>query len=258
MYFDYFDMLSGDPLYLEGVGHLRSPRVRELKPANGMGYRAYNFYLNILSWDKERFLKYDQLMQYRGVEKLSRQRFSAFDVVTLLPQTRELCCAALSFFMTENLVWEDRSRRYVSVDPIDNATICGEINRDNFDKVRNIMLQFNFIGLDNDASPAAVYTSDKAKELWEKAQACLKAQADAGESANRPEYHLSNIVSKVCSIHPTYNLLNVYELTVFQLYDAFFQVSYMRSIDLSEKIFSNHGGERFHFEDWLKPIIKNL
>ena len=96
------------------------------------------------------------------------------------------------------------------------------------------------------------------KELWEKAQEYLRKQAEQTSGENKPEYRLSNIISKVCSIHPSYNLLNVYDLTIFQLYDAFFQLSYMRSSDLSERIFSNHGGDKFHFEDWLKPIQNNI
>ena len=258
MKFDYFDMLSGDPVYLEKVGHLRSPWLRELKPTSGIGYRAYNLYLNILSWDKEHLLKYDQLMQYRGASRLDRKCFNTFDVATLLPQTRELCRGVLSFFMVEELVWDERGRRYLAIAPDEESTAIGEINRDNFDEVRQLMLQFNFVGLDKDETPVATHTSDKAKELWEKTQGFLKEQAEAAKRDDKPEYHLSNIISKICSIHPSYNLLNIFDLTVFQLYDAFFQIGYMRSADLSEQIFSNHGGERFKFEDWLKPIIKNL
>lgn len=258
MRFDYFDMLSGDPIYLQGVGHLRSPLLHELRPMGGIGYKAYNLYLNILSWDKEHLLQYDQLMQYRGAHRLNRKCFNAFDVATLLPQTRELCRGVLSFFMVEELVWDERDRRYVVMETGEEPVAIGEINRDNFDEVRQLMLQFNFVGLDQDDNPVTTHTSDKAKELWEKTQIFLKEQAEAAKRDHKPEYHLSNIISKICAIHPTYNLLNIFNLTVFQLYDAFFQIGYMRGVSLSEHIYGNHGGERFRFEDWLKPIIKNL
>lgn len=257
MRFEYFDMLSGEPIYIEGIGHLRSPFLRELRPMSGIGYRGYNLYLNILSWDKEHLLKYDQLMQYRGANKLNRGCFNVFDVATLLPPTRELCRGVLSFFMVEDLVWDEQRRRYVVVDPDNSSAIVGEINRDNFDDVRQSMLQFNFIGLDNDDKPV-IHTSDKARELWEQTQAHLKKQAENSSGEDKPEYRLGNIISKICSVHPSYNILNIYDLTIFQLYDAFFQVSYMRSADLSEQIFSAHGGEKFKFEDWLKPILTNV
>lgn len=159
--------------------------------------------------------------------------------------------------MVEDLVWDEKGRCYLVVNPENQQEIVGEINRDNFEDVRRLMLQFNFVGLDKDETPAA-HSTDKAKELWEKTQGFLKEQAEAEVKEDKPEYHLSNIISKICAIHPSYNLLNVYGLTVFQLYDSFFQLGYMRSANLSEKIFSNHGGDKFHFEDWLKPILKNV
>ena len=119
------------------------------------------------------------------------------------------------------------------------------------------MLQLNFIGLDQE-DEHVTHTSDHSKELWERAQSFLKKQAEAKEKEDKPEYHIGNIVSKLCSVHPSYNFLNVWKLTVFQLYDAFFQCSYMRSSDLNEAIFSNHGGDKFSFESWLKPIIQNI
>lgn len=257
MRFDYFDMLSGEPIYVEGIGHLRSPQLREICPHSGVGYRAYNLFLNFLTWDKDKLLKYDQLMQYRGASKLNREVFNFFDVVTLLSQTREFCRGVLSFFMVEDLVWDETNRRYLVMSPGESPIDIGEINRENFEEVRQMMLQCNFIGLDKDNAPAS-HSTDKAKELWEEAQGFLKEQAESAPNESKSDYHLSNIISKICVIHPSYNLLNIYALTVFQLYDSFFQLGYMRSADLSERIFSTHGGDKFNFENWLKPILKNV
>lgn len=255
MPFDYFDMLSGDSVPLYGVGHIRSPKLKELKPTEGIGLQAYKFYLNVLSWDKDGFIKYDQLMHYRMVAKLNRECFNVFDVVTLLPQTRELCRGVLSFFMVEKIDWNDKERKFIVFRQEDGIPV-GEINRTNFEDIRAAILQCNYVGLDCDDRPAVI-ADQKTKDLWDKAQAFLKDQASKSDT-NAPEYHLSNIISKVCAVHPSYNLLNVYELTIFQLYDAFLQIGYMRSADLSARIFSNHGGEKFRFEDWLRPITKNL
>lgn len=258
MRFDYFDMLSGEPIYLQGVGHLRSPTLKELKPTSGISYRVYNLYLNFLSWDKERLLKYDQLMQFRGANKINKDVFNVFDVATLLEQTRELYRGVLSFFIVEDLIWDEKNgQRYISVNPKNQQEIIGEINRSNFEEVRQLMLQFNFIGLDKEDTPVA-HSTNKSEELWKKTQEFLKKQAEASPKDDKTEYHLSNIISKICAIHSSYNLLNIYNLTIFQLYDTFFQLSYMRRTDLSEKIFSNHGGDEFHFENWLKPTIKNV
>ena len=246
MYFDYFDMLSGEPLWLEGVGHIKSPLLRDICPSSGIGYKQYNLYLNFLSWEKKHLLKYDKLMQYRGASKLDREQFEVFDIATLLKQTRELYRGVLSFFIVENIVWDEANRRFaVCVNGEDDKQIViGEINRDNFDHVRKIILQSNFIGLDKDEAPIQ-HSSERSKELWERAQKYLEEQAKTNDKDSKPEYHISNIVSKLCAAHPSYNLLNIFNLTIFQLYDSFFQFGYLRSSDLNERIFSNHGGDYY-------------
>lgn len=257
MIFDYFDMLSGEAIYYHGVGHLRSPRLNEIKPTTGIGIKGYSLYLNMLSWDKNHVLKYMKLMEYRGTDKLAREELTVFDVITLIPQMRELCRGVLSFFMLEELIWDAKGRKFFAYLSEENDTSTGEVTRDNFEAVRAAILQMNYIGLDKSDVPIT-HSSERSKELWETAQAYLKKQASQSSDDGKSEYKFGNVVSKVCAVHPSYNFLNVFELTVFQLYDAFFQLNYLRSTNLSEQIFSNHGGDSFHFEDWLKPIQTNI
>lgn len=260
MRFEYFDVLSGEPIPIQGVGHLRSPCLKELSPSSGIGYNIYNLYLNFLSWDKDKLLQYDKIMGLRGVDRLAaEEKLTTYDVITLLPQTREFCREVLSFFMAETLEWDGASRKFVAYTTDDDEQhVTGEIGRDNFEDVRVLMLQLNFIGLNKEDERNIKHSSERSKELWERAQNFLRKQAETQESEDRPEYHIGNIISKLCAAHPSYNLLNVWKLTVFQLYDAFFQFGYMRSSNLNEAIFSNHGGEKFKFEDWLKPIIQHI
>ena len=259
MKFEYFDALSGDPIFIHGVGHCRSPYLKELCPSGGVGYSRYNLYLGFLSWDKDKLIQSTKLAGIRITKKLATSdKLNVYDVATLLPQMREFYREILSFFMLEDVEWDDTGRRFVTyAAKEDKKYAVGEINRENFEEVRLTLLQLNFVGIDKDDGQVK-HTNARSKELWEKAQKFLKEQAAAEEHRDKPEYHIGNIISKLCSAHPTYNLLNIWRLTVFQLYDAFFQFGYMRSADLNEEIFSNHGGEKFNFEDWLKPILKNV
>jgi hypothetical protein len=248
-------MLSGDPIPVDGVGHLVSPTVKQLYPKSGIGSRSYNLYLNCLSWDKQQLLQFCRVMRWRGVDKVNKPVFTFFDVVTLLPPVREFCREVLSFFMLEKLMWNDGVREFSVVDK-DDDRVVGTINRDNFEDIRIMMLQLNYIGLHDNGNPT-MHSSDKSRELWERTQKFLSEQAKKSSTQEgKIEYRLGNIVSKVCSAHPSYNLLNIRDLTIFQLYDTFFQVGYLRSIALREQIFSNHGGDKFRFEDWLQPILK--
>ena len=204
MYFDYFDMLSGEPILLRGVGHIRSPLLRDICPSNGIGYKQYNLHLNFMSWGKEHLLKYDQLMQYRGASMLDREQLNAFDVATLLKPTRELYRGVLSFFIVEHIEWSEAERKFLlyksnSSDADTPPEIVGEITRDNFETVRNAVLQLNFIGLDKDEAPVR-HSSEKSKELWEMAQKYLEQQAKTQDTGDgKPEYQIGNIISKLCA-----------------------------------------------------------
>lgn len=253
---DYFDMLSGFPIYIDGVGHIKSPLLKDLCPPDGLGNKGYNLYLNVLSWDKEAVIKYNMALQIRGAEKLNRKELQTFDVITFFDYTRELIIRVLSFFMLENLKWDQETRSILAFQQNEESQeLVGVITRDNYDDIRKLILKLNYIGLSEEEAPVR-HSSQASKDAWEKVQEYLEKQAKKSE--DKPEYHLSNIVSKLCACHPSYNLLNVYNLTIFQMYDAFFQLGFIRGSNLNERIFSQHGGKSFKFEEWLKPLIKNI
>ena len=251
MKFSYEDLISGDSIPVEGVGHIRSPLLHELKPTRGIGMWTYNLYLNILSWGKEDLIKFMKMSTGKRLKALDNEdKLSAFDVVTLLEPTRQLLQEAMAFFIDEELEWNKTKRCFIAKTK-DNHNEIGCINRDNFDDVRDMMLQVNYINLERSAKPTK-FSSKKAQSLWEQAQKPLKQEATKSTPDKRMQ--LSNIISKLSCVSVGYTLLNIYDLTVFQLYDQFFQYGYLRAMDLSEMAYSNHGGKDFDLQAWLKPI----
>ena len=255
MKLEYADLLSGDSILISGVGHIRSPKLKELKPTSGVGFFQYSLYLNLFAWDKEQFLKYAKLTMLRGLKAFEGQdQLECFDVITLIPATRELLRTAISFFMDETIAWKDSIRGYEVL--ADDGTCVGKINRDNFKEFSSAILQLNYIKLDKDKAPEGVAASKRTQELWDKAQQHLEKQSKQNKQENSA-YSIGNIISKLCATHTTYNLLNVYELTVFQLYDQFFQMSYLRTMDINDRIFTIHGGDSYKQDEWVQPINKN-
>ena len=153
--------------------------------------------------------------------------------------------------MDENLEWDEASYTFIAYSREETQKAVGYINRDNFDDVKDMMLQVNYIGIGDQAKPTK-FSSAKAKELWELAQKHLKETKHPKDK----RMELGNIISKLCAVNCGYTLLNIYDLTVFQLYDQFFQYGYMRAMDLNERAFTIHGGKNFSFETWLEPILK--
>lgn len=251
MKFSYADLISGDSIPVNGVGHFKSPKLWQLMPTKGIGTWVYNFYLNILSWDKEDVLKFISGIGMSTKALETREELTTFDIIVLVGNLKELLREAMAFFMDENLEWDEASYTFIAYSREETQKAVGYINRDNFDDVKDMMLQVNYIGIGDQAKPTK-FSSAKAKELWELAQKHLKETKHPKDK--RMEF--GNIISKLCAVNCGYTLLNIYDLTVFQLYDQFFQYGYMRAMDLNERAFTIHGGKNFSFETWLEPILK--
>jgi hypothetical protein len=255
---NYADMLSGDPIFIKDLGHIRSPKLKDLAPSSGIGFWMYNFYLNFLSWNKDDFIKYVRLAEIPYAEVVAQEKFILFDSITLLDSTRELFMSILGLFFIEEPIWDEHKRVfYICKKETDKKErfYVGCINRDNFEEVRKIILKFNYIGIDEEPETIK-YSSETAKIWWEKSQEFLAKQNKSAKNADGRRYDIGNIISKLCVVHPSYNLLNIYDLTAFQLYDQFLQYGYLRAIDFGQEIYSNHGGDNFDFEKWIDPVNK--
>lgn len=253
MKFTYEDLLSGIPIYVKGIGHFRSPRIKELHPSVGIGYQQYNIHINILSWDK-----LDLINVVKGISKKQyllfekADKLNAFDIISLQPYLLTMVKSSLEFFMCEILKWDENNKKFITMSKNNPTEIIGEINRLNYDETRDMVLQMNYVNISKDESPMKHF-SKRAKEAWEKAQKFL--QTESKKSKENKSFRLCNVISKLSVLPTGYTLFNIYDLTVFQLYDQFIQYGYLRAMDLNERAYSVNGGD-YKFESWLKPIIK--
>lgn len=241
----YEDLLSGDSIFVSGVGHVHSPKLKEMKPTKGIGWERYNYYVFFMKMDEA------QIDQFPTIKRSPGE--SLFQCILNNEPLRELYSEAFSFFLDEYAVYEERISGFVVVQKekdSESLKLVGTIVEDNFDHVRATILTLNYIPL-SETNLQTKHSSEASEILWELAQQMVetKAKAPADEKLT-----IGNILSKLCVIHPSLNYLNVFELTVFQFYDTFFQCCYIRQTEFSEAIVSNHGSKDFKYENWLNPV----
>lgn len=253
MNFAYEDLISGEPIPVYEIGHIRSPFLYEIKPHKGIGYWLYNLYVNIMRWEKDDVIRFTKMITNKNLNLLAeKDKVGVFDALTIVSQTRMLLQDAITFFMTEDLRWVE-NKRYFEVLNRENGEVIGVIDRKNFDEVRDMILQVNYVDTNNPKTKP-IFSSEKAKQSWEKVQEYLKQTKN--NEKNDHSMDIGNVISKLSCAGVGYNLLNIYNLTVYQLYDQFSQYAYLRKIDLGDMIFSNHGGDNFNAMAWLEPIKK--
>lgn len=252
MRLSYEALISGDLIPMEGIGHLRPPKLRDLNPTEGIGQWWYGLYLSVLSWDTDGFISFVKLQKKLNEETVSKlKQLEPYCVAVIFPGTIELLRQAMAFFMLEKPQWDSKENCFIVCDS--EERLVGKIDKDNFESVRAAMLQLNYIDSKNTNEPVS-HSSLKSKQLWERAQEYLKRQQrNAVEDKSK---NIGNIISKICASGVGYTLLNIYDLTVFQLYDQFFQIGYLRAMKINDMAYSNHGGDRFDMQAWEKPIYK--
>ena len=254
MKISYEDLLSGDSVFLDGVGHIHSPFLWQLKPTKGIGYWKYNFYLNLLTWDKDGFIGLLKMTSGRRLKVIeNKDKVGVFEIISLFSVARCLLLEAMSFFMDEQINWDEKTHQFVTQTK-DTQEQVGAINKTNFEEVRDAMAQMNYASSGKQFQKPK-FSSDSARLLWEKVQEKLQKQK-VNPVKHDVRMELGNIISKLCAFSPTYNLLNVYDLTVYQLYDQFFQLGYARAMDLNDMAYSNHGGKKYDMQMWLNPLQK--
>lgn len=251
MELDYFVLISGDSVYIDNVGHFHSPYLYELKQNTGIGLNKYSFYINLLASKKEEILRFLNPNFDKGSNILKEKikKLEYYDIMSMSPLTLSLLKEAISFFMDKNEILEIKEKDLIVYNQ--NKTQIGVINKQNFEQICDVILQLNYM-----KKPKQIINTRKENKIteyrWSKVQEYLEKE----EKIQDNKYSLGNIISKICSLNNSYNLLNVFDLTIYQLYDQFFQISYLKANDLKERIFSIHGDKNFKFEDWLNKIEK--
>lgn len=64
---------------------------------------------------------------------------------------------------------------------------------------------------------------------------------------------LPNLISALCVQHNSINMCNVWDLTVYQLYDQFLRQSYLNQVNIHAMNYAGWGGE-FDPNDWYKKL----
>lgn len=245
----YFDKLNPDGVMINGAYRIRSPKLSEIAKA---GYDVYQLSLSLLLSDETDLLSaysnvfgISQDVLRNVVASLDPENF-VFVLLTLDKSFRENLIRALSFFIEDEIVWDEERRMFLI---LKDGQPVGIVDGKNYEIISDICLQLANI---NKRKPKALkFKNEAARKFYERFQAAKeKFNKNAKKDKN---YEMANIISVVSTYHNSLNLTNIWELNVFQLYDTFAQLSKKRQIDIHETNYSVWGGENDP-EEWIKRI----
>lgn len=230
------DLLSPEPFPLARAGHIRAPTLRQIA---SIGYDTYNAYLSLLS------LRRDQLANSSGLPLTAGD--SPFVLITANPELCALFSTAFSFFMTEEVIFSEQHEIFLCMDA---GAPVGTIEASNYEDVCCCILQRNHV----DSAPPSgkQFHNEKAGEIYEKLQRA-KEKAPKAQREKQADTSLPNLISALCVQHNSINMINVWDLTVYQLYDQFLRQSYLNQVQIHAMNYASWGGE-FDPNDWYKKL----
>lgn len=240
---DYLSLISGRPYCVDNI-YVYPPRLEEISQ---VGYSTYESFLSIF------FLSAVDIGRIIGLEDGQLpSSITSIQLITRIPELRAALLRALSFFLHADVLYADDVGYCIQRD--DNVEY---LSLDQIRDIRSVILQFCNIQDDTETAPVK-FKNARAKEIYEKIQRKKaekqKASATSSESLSMT---LPNLISAVAAYSPTYNYLNIWQLTVYQFYDQFARLN----DDLQLKVFGQRwaawGTDNFDFSVWYRPLNKH-
>lgn len=232
-------------LYVSGVGHIRCPTINEI--IEGGGEDAYNNRIMVLLYTKSQLAEnINSDLSDDLLKELNNTPLFIFLIAN--DATREVLLETLSFFFDEQVVFDESTSSFLTIDRNSGESI-GSVNYINYEEVRGLILQRNYMSL-----PKESVVKKKSKRAMEREAKIAEGRKKSKKYKDRQEsMRLDNITSKLAARSPSLNIQDVYKLTIYQLYDQFTELNISLQIDTILTRWSIWGKDDFDFSIWCRP-----
>lgn len=236
-----FDSISARDICLDGIGIIHQPRLEEIRD---MGFDKYRNCLAFISIDMDSLMKVLKISEEKIPEGLV-----PFDIFSIDAKAMEILLSALQPFFVSKLEFSEKHKAIVSVSVGSNNSFLGKIDRENFPLVRNVIMEISGLEIKDDFN--AKPKNEKAKKIMEQlAKGRAKLAASKRNKKEEERNSLWNIIGAVAACSSTYNLTNIWQLTVLQLYDQFARINNRFYLDIMATRWCAWGEDKFDHDPW--------
>ncbi len=230
---DKLKLLAGDEkIEVDGIV-FKQPKLRDIKD---IGLQVYYAYISFLLVSAEEYLisiKREDLIPF-----FKQHNLTMFDIYRDNPYERQLFIEALSFFIDGEIVFKNGEFL------INNTNI---INKEIYQKILEIIAEINCLKVNKQQE---TYANEKARKIAEKIQQAKRKRSNV---QSKDSVSLPDIISAVASRKESLNLLNIWDLTIYQLYDHYNRLIAEDEFDIHAMNYAYWGGE-FKAKHWSKQL----
>lgn len=266
---DYFSLLSPLPLPTP-IGNIKSPTLLDI---SRIGYQTYQSYLNLLlmnissyyyfidKYEESYFYNYTNSQkelviqvkkEYENFTDDQKLNVTFFDIFIFDVLFCQQLVEALNFFFDEDVEYDFNARIFNIYKKENNEkSLIGFINASNYDDITDIILQR--VNVQKNISEENVKVKNKlAAKLLEK----IKKGEEKKVKKEDKKTELGNVISSLSAHSKCLNIVNIWDLTIYQLYDQFRKQQYddmynIQSINVS--VWGNKDG-KFDNSQWFSIL----
>lgn len=235
--------LLGKPFNFEGIGFLHTLTLNEI---SDISFEKYNQILSMLCVSEQDIR---EMLNVENVDaKIEPFEFLLYNCFYSEVSFRDRIFEAFKIFLKEDIFINEEG--YFSVGSIDSDR---KIHKLNYNYFVDILKYQNCIQKQKEEIKLKS-KNDKVKEYLKKLQ---KAKAEYNEKFEE-QTQIGDIVSSVCAKHPSINLLNVGNLTLYQLIDQYKRLNMIDEYFINiESLLHGASNEDVKITHWSSNYIKN-
>lgn len=265
MRLDYGTQLSPVPITLS-IGTLRKPTLKEISQITFDRFSFYEFFLKLSpeTYYTKLRIENDGEAYWSSLTEEEQGKITVYDIIKEDEQIRNTYVEIFNFFFVETIIYQKgffillkENTAIDKPDEIKKEQVRGAIAKDNFSQVLSLLQQICCIYNEEESLDDMKFKNNLARKLMGK---MLKAKKKAQEN-KKADINLSipNIISSVSNMHPSINYLNIWDLTIFQLLDAFnrLQANVMYNIDCTRVSVWGDEKKTFDVSLWYKNNYDN-
>lgn len=239
---DQFTLIAGSPFVCNGWP-VYPPRLGDIRD---IGYEAYQNHLNILMVSVQEICTALNLSLTEGLAQSG-----AIQLISYIPDLRVSLIGSLRFFLRKEVCYRDDVGYFVDEGQRVYLSLA-EIYA-----IRKVILSFCNIKDDVDQAPVS-FKNERARRTYEKIQKCKAAKRQKYASAQyNAAMELPNLIGAVAAYSPSYNLLNIWGLTIYQFYDQFARLDGKVQLEVISQRWAAWGKDKFDLAVWRTPIARS-
>ena len=254
MRLDYGTQLSPVPITLS-IGTLRKPTLKEISQITFDRFSFYEFFLKLSpeTYYTKLRKENDGEAFWDSLTEEEQDKITIYNIIEEDGKIRSTYVEIFNFFFVETVIYQEgffillkENTAIDNPDKIKREQVRGAIAKDNFSQVMSLLQQICCIYNEEESLDDMKFKNNLARKLMEK---MLKAKKKEQET-KKSDLNLTipNIISSLANKHPSLNYVNIWDLTIFQLLDAFNRTQANSMYDIDSTRVSVWGDEKKTFD----------